>query len=267
MSNYSIGMLGCVCAAVLSTAASAQISIIAVNRSTYAAECFNVPPDHLNICDSDSDSNQASGVWTGTGSFGNGAAADDFNYANGTAQVFQNSEITSSKLTASAQTSTWAGTAGSGSVQVNANTAFAVQFEILAATRVLIDANFVTSGGSGSAALTRVGGGTHFATAGAATADLILAPGQYHFIASSVSSGSCGGACGSQQACTWDATLTFDAAPCRADFNGDDFLDFTDFDDFVVAFEGGQSNADFNGDGFLDFTDFDDFVVSFEAGC
>jgi len=54
---------------------------------------------------------------------------------------------------------------------------------------------------------------------------------------------------------------------CGADFNGDGFLDFTDFDDFVGAFESGTANADFNGDGFLDFTDFDDFVAAFEAGC
>jgi|GEM_PF-6985153 len=55
--------------------------------------------------------------------------------------------------------------------------------------------------------------------------------------------------------------------PCPADFNGDGFLDFTDFDDFVTAFENGDASADFNGDGFLDFTDFDDFVAAFEQGC
>ena len=52
-----------------------------------------------------------------------------------------------------------------------------------------------------------------------------------------------------------------------ADFNGDGFLDFTDFDDFVVAFEVGDPSADFNQDHFLDFTDFDDFVAAFEASC
>ena len=56
-------------------------------------------------------------------------------------------------------------------------------------------------------------------------------------------------------------------APCRADFNADGFLDFTDFDDFVIAFEAGAASGDFNADGFLDFTDFDDFVTAFEAGC
>jgi hypothetical protein len=55
--------------------------------------------------------------------------------------------------------------------------------------------------------------------------------------------------------------------PCPADFNFDGFLDFTDFDDFVGAFEAGNSSSDFNGDGFLDFTDFDAFVAAFEAGC
>ncbi|MDX2118767.1 MAG: GC-type dockerin domain-anchored protein [Planctomycetota bacterium] len=54
---------------------------------------------------------------------------------------------------------------------------------------------------------------------------------------------------------------------CPADFNSDGFLDFTDFDDFVGAFEAGAASADFNNDGFLDFTDFDAFVEGFEAGC
>ncbi len=57
---------------------------------------------------------------------------------------------------------------------------------------------------------------------------------------------------------------------CEADFNRDGFLDFFDFDDFVVCFEGGacppDRSADFNGDGFADFFDYDDFVIAFEAG-
>ncbi len=51
-----------------------------------------------------------------------------------------------------------------------------------------------------------------------------------------------------------------------ADFNADDFVDFTDFDDFVKAFEAGDETADVNEDGFIDFTDFDEFVRAFEAG-
>ncbi len=58
---------------------------------------------------------------------------------------------------------------------------------------------------------------------------------------------------------------------CAADFNGDGFLDFFDFDDFVSCFEGlgcpPGKDADFNGDGFADFFDYDDFVAAFEAGC
>ncbi|MDX2118541.1 MAG: EF-hand domain-containing protein [Planctomycetota bacterium] len=54
---------------------------------------------------------------------------------------------------------------------------------------------------------------------------------------------------------------------CDADFNGDGFITFEDFDAFVSAFETGLASSDFNGDGCLDFTDFDDFVTSFEAGC
>jgi hypothetical protein len=65
-------------------------------------------------------------------------------------------------------------------------------------------------------------------------------------------------------------TLSF-ALPCPPDFNGDGFLDFFDYDDFVNCFETGTCpdgrTADFNGDGFVDFFDYDEFVGAFEAGC
>ena len=60
-------------------------------------------------------------------------------------------------------------------------------------------------------------------------------------------------------------------ASCPADFNGDGFLDFFDYDDYVSCFETGVcppgKTADFNGDGFADFFDYDDFVTAFENGC
>jgi hypothetical protein len=55
--------------------------------------------------------------------------------------------------------------------------------------------------------------------------------------------------------------------PCPPDFNGDGFLDFFDYDDFVIAYETGDPSADYNADGFLDFFDYDDFVEDYEAGC
>jgi hypothetical protein len=58
---------------------------------------------------------------------------------------------------------------------------------------------------------------------------------------------------------------------CPADFNGDGFTDFFDYDAYVGCFEGGacpdRQSADFNGDGFADFFDYDDFIGAFEAGC
>jgi hypothetical protein len=57
---------------------------------------------------------------------------------------------------------------------------------------------------------------------------------------------------------------------CPADFNGDGFVDFFDYDDFVACFEGSGApgcDADFNNDGFVDFFDYDDFVLAFETGC
>jgi len=57
------------------------------------------------------------------------------------------------------------------------------------------------------------------------------------------------------------------APVCRADFDGDGFLTFEDFDAFVTEFEGGGADADFDGDGFLTFEDFDAFVAEFEGGC
>jgi hypothetical protein len=54
---------------------------------------------------------------------------------------------------------------------------------------------------------------------------------------------------------------------CPADFNGDGFLDFFDYDEFVAAYETGDPRTDFNADGFLDFFDYDEFVAAYESGC
>jgi len=67
--------------------------------------------------------------------------------------------------------------------------------------------------------------------------------------------------CGDSGCQSVDVTVT------TADFNNDGFIDFTDFDSYVAAFEAGDMAADFNNDGFIDFTDFDSYVASFEAGC
>jgi|GEM_PF-2231088 len=54
---------------------------------------------------------------------------------------------------------------------------------------------------------------------------------------------------------------------CAADFNNDQWIDFSDFDAFVQAFKAGEARADINADGFLEFDDFDAFVFAFERGC
>ena len=65
----------------------------------------------------------------------------------------------------------------------------------------------------------------------------------------------------------WTADIQY----CAADFNNDGALDFFDYDDFVLCFEGLNCppgiSADFNDDGAVDFFDYDDFVVAFETGC
>jgi hypothetical protein len=64
--------------------------------------------------------------------------------------------------------------------------------------------------------------------------------------------------------------LQFEPA-CAPDFNGDGFLDFFDYSDFVACFETGTCpegrTADFNSDDFVDFFDYSDFVEAFETGC
>jgi 6-phosphogluconolactonase (cycloisomerase 2 family) len=64
---------------------------------------------------------------------------------------------------------------------------------------------------------------------------------------------------------------TFTAPGCIADFNFDGFIDFFDYDAYVLCFEGGACppgrDPDFNGDGFVDLFDYDSFVTLFEEGC
>ncbi len=68
-----------------------------------------------------------------------------------------------------------------------------------------------------------------------------------------------------------DGLFVRKSRPCLADFNGDGFVDFFDFDDYIECFEGAACppgrSADTNGDGFVDFFDLDEFVALFEAGC
>jgi CubicO group peptidase (beta-lactamase class C family) len=52
----------------------------------------------------------------------------------------------------------------------------------------------------------------------------------------------------------------------RADFNGDDTVDFFDYLDFVSAFSANAPEADFNADTVIDFFDYLDFVAVF-GGC
>jgi hypothetical protein len=72
---------------------------------------------------------------------------------------------------------------------------------------------------------------------------------------------------GAMFAAGYDTGEIWKIGGCGADFNGDGFVDFFDFDDFVAAFETGLPSGDFNRDGFIDFFDSDDFVAAFEAGC
>jgi hypothetical protein len=74
------------------------------------------------------------------------------------------------------------------------------------------------------------------------------------------------GPCG-VSACA-SVTVTVSAG---TDFNGDGFVDFFDYDEFVACYEGVAcppgKNADYNGDGFEDFFDYDQFVLDYEQGC
>ncbi len=264
---WTIIRAGALLSSILCNEARAQVSIVSVLRNTSVTECLNVPPDYVNACETEDDDNDTTGPWFGSGLISKGDATDETNFANGEAHAEQTSDISTSRFSADSRTSTIAQSGGSCSVQVGANSTFAVHFAVLSKTNVAIDVNIVTSGGFGSATLTMLGVGTLFATADPAVAQLTLAPGQYQFIASSSSRGDCSSECMSEESCQWNVALTFAAEPCDADFNEDGFLDFSDFDDFAAAFEAGESAADFDGDGFLTFEDFDAFVAGFDAGC
>ena len=54
---------------------------------------------------------------------------------------------------------------------------------------------------------------------------------------------------------------------CRADINGDGFINGDDYDMFASFFESGSLQADINNDGFVNGDDYDMFASAFEAGC
>jgi hypothetical protein len=54
---------------------------------------------------------------------------------------------------------------------------------------------------------------------------------------------------------------------CVADWDGDGFIEGSDYALFVAAFESGDLASDVTRDGFVDWFDYDTFVGAFEAGC
>ncbi|NUQ53750.1 MAG: hypothetical protein HUU19_13770 [Phycisphaerales bacterium] len=54
---------------------------------------------------------------------------------------------------------------------------------------------------------------------------------------------------------------------CRADFNGDGFVNGNDYDEFAELFDIADPGADFNNDGFVNGNDYDEFADAFDQGC
>ncbi|MCC6675772.1 MAG: PQQ-dependent sugar dehydrogenase [Phycisphaerales bacterium] len=54
---------------------------------------------------------------------------------------------------------------------------------------------------------------------------------------------------------------------CKADYNGDGLVDFSDYLDFLNLYDAGDDLADLNCDGQVDFADYLDFLNRYEAGC
>lgn len=54
---------------------------------------------------------------------------------------------------------------------------------------------------------------------------------------------------------------------CPADLNGDCFVDFADYLEFLNLYDAQDLLADFNADGLVDFADYLDFLNHYDAGC
>ncbi|MCC6679206.1 MAG: hypothetical protein IT436_18930 [Phycisphaerales bacterium] len=54
---------------------------------------------------------------------------------------------------------------------------------------------------------------------------------------------------------------------CPADLNGDCFVDFGDYLEFLNLYDAQDPLADFNADGFVDFADYLEFLNHYDAGC
>lgn len=54
---------------------------------------------------------------------------------------------------------------------------------------------------------------------------------------------------------------------CPADINGDGFIDFSDYLEFLTIYDAESPCADFNGDGLVDFNDYLEFLTHYDAGC
>ncbi|MEK6701837.1 MAG: hypothetical protein AABZ53_06210 [Planctomycetota bacterium] len=262
--DRSFLMLAPIAALCVAQHANAQVTILGSQRSTYAA----VGGSDFYTDDGDTISTNVpfSSFPSVCGTSQSGAA--------GCADATQYSQMSADAILAQGSCGASTTTDAPDLEQSFSNSVLVVRFRVDADVRYRLFGSVSSNYAGSSVVLFRAGGSTvHHYYESISTADFdelgTLPPGEYelHAVAdASVNPSSPMSSIGAN----YQAELRF-GIPCPADFNADGAVDFFDYDEFVVCFEGTACppgvSADFDADGTIDFFDYDAFVVAFETPC
>ncbi len=267
--------IGFAAAAVFAASGFAQVSVTSTNRVWSSNGCVHAPPNNPNWCEvfSGSDTSTApyiDGHSTGIGS--SGGIHSDEGFANSICAASQSSILTSTHF--EIQCEVWAeiDSAGICSSSSVASTYVAIRFTVVTPQVVTLVLTGTLIGNAPlETTLSPVGGSPLFSSSGLhSDIKRTLQPGNYEYITRATADGNCSGSCAHKERDLWSADVYFEAAPCAADFNGDNLVEDSDFVIFAVAYNDlicpdapAACPCDLNGDGQVDDSDFVVFVNAY----
>jgi len=255
----------------LATAANAQVTITEVDRHVAANACVFAPSNYPNWCEHDGGSNATVGPWTKGATFGN-SAAGDVGYGSSITVASQQSAAGSDLIWVTGGARVEVDSEGNCGANGTASSYFSVSFKLHSPARAVLTGytTFSSGGAEFLLSLQQLDGAFGYIQSDSYDAEFDLEVGEYRYLVSVSAAGSCSGPCSHHELLSWNSQLTFKPLACPSDFNGDGFVEDSDFVMFVTAYNEllcpeppGACPCDLNKDGLVEDADFVFFVSAY----
>lgn len=252
----------------LSYAASAGITITNVYRFVQGDACVKFPST-ATTCVTSNFLSTTEGFWSKNASRTTGS-----NNANGscsvTAQATQESNVQTSGFSASLGVYNAITATGDFAGESRTSNIYSVRFTTPANVNLNLSST-ISPVGAYTVTVSKVGGPTVYNSGVSDSTTVALTPGGTWVVTIGAGDGPNCGPCFVSNSSNAQLAVTFDFGACAGDFNGDTFVDDTDFVVFASAYNGlicsnypTPCTGDLNEDGYVDDSDFVIFAAAYE---